>query len=97
MEEEKRPKRAPIRGLYELAKMTEKHEVTHKEIFDRLIKVEQKVDRIDQNTAGMVEAFRAAHGAFTVLEWIAKVAKPILWVVGSATALIAVWDHFRHK
>jgi hypothetical protein len=87
----------PIKGLYELAEMAEKHEVTHKEIFDRLVKVEHKVDKIEANTEGLVAAFQAAQGAFTVLEWIAKVVKPLLWVVASATALIAAWDHFRAK
>lgn len=34
--------------------MTE--EVTHKQIFDRLVAVEAKVDEIDKNTKGLVEA-----------------------------------------
>ena len=57
-------------------------EVSHKEIYERLLTVEQKVDRIDNNTTDMVKAFTAAQGAFTVLEWIAKIAKPILIVGG---------------
>ena len=66
-------------------------EVTHKEIYDRLIAVEQKVDCIDANTKDMVGAFNAAQGAFTVLEWLAKVAKPILWIVGIGATVAAVW------
>ena len=57
-------------------------EVSHKEIYERLLTVEQKVDSIDSNTQGMVKAFHAAEGAFTVLEWIAKAVKPIL-VIGA--------------
>ena len=42
-------------------------EVSHKEIYERLVQVEQKVDTIDANTKSMVSAFNAASGAFTVL------------------------------
>lgn len=73
------------------------HEVTHREIFERLIAVEQKVDKIETNTAGMVAAFTAAQGAFTVLEWLAKLAKPLLMIGALATALVAAWDHIKIK
>ena len=72
-------------------------EVTHREIFERLIAVEQKVDKIETNTAGMVAAFNAAQGAFTVLEWLAKMAKPLLWIGALATAVVAAWDHIKIK
>ena len=73
------------------------HEITHKEIYDRVVRLEEKVDRIDQNTSGMVAAFNAAQGAFTVLEWIAKVAKPILWIAGLGTAITVAWDQLKVK
>jgi hypothetical protein len=72
-------------------------EVTHKEIYDRLIAVERKVDCIDTNTKDMVKAFNAAQGAFTVLEWLAKAAKPILWIGGLFIALGAAWEHVKLK
>lgn len=68
-------------------------EVSHREIYDRLIAVETKVDRIDINTDGVVKAFEAASGAFLVLEWIAKAAKPILFIVGIVTAVATWWNH----
>jgi hypothetical protein len=40
------------------------NEVTHKQIYDRLVEVETKVDSIDQNTKGLVEAMKALDGAF---------------------------------
>jgi hypothetical protein len=43
----------------------------------------------------MVNAFNAASGAFTVLEWIAKLAKPILWTVGSIAAIVALLQDYR--
>ncbi len=54
-------------------------EVTHAQIYDRLIAVETKVDSIDKNTSGLVEAINALDGAFKVLGWVASVAKPLLF------------------
>lgn len=65
-------------------------EVSHKEIYERLCKVETKVDKVAEDTEGMVKAFNAASGAFTVLEWIAKVAKPLLWIVATVTAFVTI-------
>jgi hypothetical protein len=62
-------------------------EVTHREIYDRLVAVEHKVDRIDTNTADIVIAFQAAKGAFKALEWLAKISKPVLWIGGLIGAL----------
>jgi hypothetical protein len=72
-------------------------EVTHKEIYDRLCAVEAKVDKIYMDTEGIVKAFSAAQGAFTVLEWLAKAAKPILWVGGLFIAIGAAWEHVKFK
>jgi hypothetical protein len=65
-------------------------DVSHKEIYERLCKVEAKVDKVAQDTEGMVSAFNAASGAFTVLEWMAKVAKPVLWVVATVAAFVTI-------
>ena len=73
--------------------MSDAVEVSHREIYDRLIAVETKVDRIDKNTDGVVKAFEAASGAFLVLEWIAKAAKPILFIGGIIAATIAWVSH----
>ena len=71
------------------------NDVTHREIYDRLIKVEAKVDSLDKKTTEVVTAFDAAKGAFLVLEWIGKVAKPIIWVVGVGAVLIAAYERFK--
>ena len=67
-------------------------EVTHSQIYDRLVTVETKVDEIDKNTKGLVDAIHALDGAFKVLGWIASIAKPILWVSGLIMAAGAVWQ-----
>ena len=73
------------------------NEVTHKQIYDRLLAVESKVDSIDTNTKGLVEAFDALQGAFKVLGWIASAAKPILWVAASIMAAGAIWQTWLKK
>jgi uncharacterized protein YecA (UPF0149 family) len=65
-------------------------DISHKEIYERLCKVEDKVDKLSKDTEGLVTAFNAASGAFIVLEWIAKIAKPVLWIIGVSAALIAL-------
>lgn len=72
-------------------------EVTHKQIYDRLVAVEQKVDEIDTNTKGMVAAFNAASGAFVVLEFLGKLAKPILFLAAAAGTIAVVWQNFWKK
>lgn len=69
-----------------------KEEVTHEQIYSRLLAVETKVDSIDKNTKGLVEAITALDGAFKVLGWVASVAKPILWIGGLVMAAGAIWQ-----
>ena len=72
-------------------------QVSHEQIYERLLAVESKVDNIDQNTKGLVEAMKALDGAFKVLGWIASAAKPILWVAGLVMAAGAVWQTWIKK
>ena len=58
---------------------------------------ESKVDRIDNNTKGLVEAIDAAQGAIKVLSWIASIAKPILYVGGLIMAAGAIWQTWIKK
>jgi hypothetical protein len=67
------------------------NEISHREIYERLVAVEKKVDRVEENTAGMVKAFEAASGAFLVLEWLAKIAKPILWIAACGGVLYSFY------
>jgi len=72
-------------------------EVTHEQIYERLLAVESKIDSIDKNTKGLVEAFDALQGAFKVLGWVASATKPILWVAGLVMAAGAVWQTLIKK
>lgn len=71
-------------------------EVSHKQIYDRLVAVETKVDHLDDKTEGIVKAFDAAAGAFLVLEWIGKLVKPIIWIVGASAAIYTLFKEW-HK
>jgi len=71
------------------------NDVTHREIYDRLIEVEAKVDSLDQKTTEVVTAFDAAKGAFLVLEWIGKIAKPIIWVIGIGAVIVTAYEKFK--
>lgn len=66
--------------------------VSHQQIYDRLLTVEHKVDQIDKNTKGLVDAIDAMQGAMKVLGWIASAAKPILWIGGLVMAAGAIWQ-----
>jgi len=73
-------------------------EVSHKDIYDRLVAVESKVDKIDENTTEVVAAFQNAKGAFIALDWLAKFAGRIVKIgafiaaVGVATTVI--WERW---
>mgnify|MGYP003984766081 FL=1 len=70
-------------------------DVTHNEIYERLLAVEAKVDKLNEETENVVKAFSAAEGAFTVLEWIARAAKPLLWIAGVVTAFSFMIAEYR--
>ena len=69
-------------------------EVTHAQIYERLLAVEAKVDQLDKNTQTVVAAFNAAAGAFVVLEWLARAVKPIL-IIGAFCG--AIWLAIENK
>jgi hypothetical protein len=73
-------------------------EVSHKQIYDRLVAVESKVDKLDVNTQEVVIAFQSAKGAFIALEWLSRFAGKILKIVGFCAALgvatTIVWERW---
>lgn len=61
-------------------------DVSHKQIYDRLVAVESKVDKIDSQTAEVVSAFQNAKGAFIALDWLAKFSSKIIKIAALFTA-----------
>jgi Icc-related predicted phosphoesterase len=47
-------------------------------------------EAVAKDTGELVEAFKAAKGAWAVLEWLGKAAKPVLWILG---AVGLVWGY----
>jgi hypothetical protein len=72
-------------------------EISHTQIYERLLAVEAKVDKLDKSTETVVQAFNAAQGAFLVLEWIAKAVKPIIIVGAFFGAIWLAIDNKIHK
>ena len=73
--------------------MTE--DITHREIYDRLVAVEAKVDALSDSTKDVTTAFMAAQGAFKVLETLSKLAKPLLWIGGLVAAVAVFIQEFK--
>ncbi len=47
--------------------------------------------RLADDTSDLVDAFKAAKGAFKVLDFLGKVAKPFLWIGSACLALYSGW------
>lgn len=71
-------------------------DISHSQIYERLLAVENKVDNIDKNTQEVVKAFNAASGAFQVLEWIAKAVKPLIIIGAFFGAIYLAIDNKFH-
>lgn len=73
-------------------------EVSHKQIYDRLVAVESKVDKIDKQTAEVVSAFQNAKGAFIALDWLARFSGKILKIAAFMTAFgvatTVIWERW---
>lgn len=75
-----------------------KEDVSHKDIYDRLVAVESKVDKIDNQTAEVVSAFESAKGAFIALDWLSRFAGRILkigaFIAAFSVATTVIWERW---
>lgn len=51
--------------------------------------------RIESNTSELVEAFANVKGAFKVLNWIGKFARPLGYIAGAIAAIVSLWTAFK--
>lgn len=51
--------------------------------------------RIESNTAELVEAFSNVKGAFKVLNWIGKFARPLGYIAGLLAAVASLWTAYK--
>lgn len=52
-------------------------------------------EQVQTNTAGLVDLFNNASGAFKVLEGLGKAAKPLMYIAGFVSAALTVWATWR--
>lgn len=57
--------------------------------------IQASVAALQKSTSGVVSAFEAASGAFRVLEFFGKLAKPLIWVGLLASFLYGVFIGFK--
>ena len=60
-------------------------------------KQDEKLERIENNTATLVEIFRAGNGVLKLLKWMGKF---IVWLGGLASAIYVLWyavTNWPHK
>jgi hypothetical protein len=73
-------------------------DVTQKQIYERLVAVETKVDKIDAQTKEVVVAFQSAKGAFIALDWLSRFAGKILkigaFITAFGVATTIVWERW---
>jgi len=48
-----------------------------------------------ENTKEVVDLMAAFRGAFIVMNFIGKAAKPVLWITGTMAAIAVLWAEFR--
>jgi hypothetical protein len=51
--------------------------------------------RIEANTSDLVEAFANLKGAFKVLNWIGKFARPLGYIAGAVAAVVSLYTAFK--
>jgi hypothetical protein len=52
-------------------------------------------NRIEANTSDLIEAFANLKGAFKVLNWIGKFARPVGYIAAAVAAVISLWTAFK--
>lgn len=46
---------------------------------------------IHDDTKELLQGFRDVQAGFRVLGWLGKASKPILWIIGAATAIVTLF------
>lgn len=69
--------------VLELEKRVEALEISHEQYA-------KDAAEFNKNVKGLIEAFKALQGAWTVLEFIGKAAKPIAWI-GALVGSVALF------
>lgn len=55
----------------------------------------EATEAVRANTAELLDAFAALQGAFKVLGWIGKAAKPLGWLAATVVAIAGAWSTIK--
>ena len=69
--------------------------ITHEQIYQRLVELETKVDSIDRNTKELIDTFQAFKGAMRVIDMMASLAKPMMYITGFFGVVGVVWTNWK--
>lgn len=67
-------------------------DVAIKQLSDDLAKNTAATQRIEKSTADIVTFFQSVQGAFRVLEWIGKAARPVASITALGVAFWSAWE-----
>lgn len=63
---------------------------------DKLIANAEAIERVEASTAGIVDMMQTWTGAMRTIDAVGKVLRPITYIIGFITALVALWAALRH-
>lgn len=55
----------------------------------------EQTERIENNTKELIETFNALRGAWTVLNWLGKLAKPVTVIIAAGGSWYWLKDHIK--
>ena len=66
-------------------------------LFNNKLEILMRLNRKEEAYQDVVTAIDAAKGAVKVLNWIASIAQPVLWIGGLIIAAGAIWQTWLRK
>ena len=85
----------PVLAAHQVNERFDKGSERMAAIEQELGKTRQELGELKQQLADLLEFFTAMKGAFKVLNWLGKLARPAATIVGLGVALAAAWNAVR--
>lgn len=78
-----------------LRKRIDRLEQQNQELADTIGNLSKEVEKSFEKLSDVFSAFEAASGAFKVLEFLGKLAKPLVAIGAAITGILALWGKFK--
>lgn len=65
------------------------------EVRDELSRNTEATERLERNTKEIVEFFEAIKGALKVLNWLARLARPLGYLASAGAAVLGLWAAWK--